>query len=527
MAVVAVAAMGLPQWAIAQDSTQPAKKDSTRVEREAPATARDLRELKELIEAQQKQIDELRQQAQQREEKLQQTEQQLAETKKSADDASQKAAAAVSSDEVAALKADVNGVKETLTNTILTAQDEQKRTSLLENTLGRFRWSGDARVRWEDFNQSGAEARNRERIRIRFGFDSKLGDDFSAGVALATGGFTGSFASGSEPAYDGTSTNETLTGDFNRKNISLDRGFVTYNPKAHPWISVTGGKFAYTWARTSVTFDPDLNPEGFSEKLSFDVKNSFVKNVSLVGMQLSYNETYKQTTPAPDSWAYGFQAGMKLQPASWWTLTPTYTLLNWKLPNAILTNNDTAAFNPNGISNCVNSTATPTKYCSGFLYSDLILANVFTTPWKRMPLNLTAEFERNLHAAGVVATDGSRHYRRNAYFADLSLGQQKNRNDVQVGYTFNREEQDAAISAFGESDQRWPTNVLQHKLYANYKIRSNVQLGFTEWIGRALDSSLPVIGGWAYAPGYGPGTAGAGLHEPMLKRSQIDLVFTF
>jgi hypothetical protein len=27
------------------------------------------------------------------------------------------------------------------------------------------------------------------------------------------------------------------------------------------------GEFAYPWQRTSVTFDPDINPEGFNEKI--------------------------------------------------------------------------------------------------------------------------------------------------------------------------------------------------------------------------------------------------------------------
>ena len=78
--------------------------------------------------------------------------------------------------------------------------------------------------------------RNRARIRVRFGFDGKLNDDFIAGVSLATGSLG-----------DPTSTNESLTNFFDRKTIAMDRGYITYNPVAHKWISLTGGKFAYTW----------------------------------------------------------------------------------------------------------------------------------------------------------------------------------------------------------------------------------------------------------------------------------------
>ena len=57
------------------------------------------------------------------------------------------------------------------------------------------------------------------------------------------------------------------------------------------------------------------------------------------------------------------------------------------------------------------------------------------------------------------------------YGADFSIGQTKNKNDVQFGYAWYREEQDAAIASFVESDQRAPTNILQNRIYALWKVR--------------------------------------------------------
>ena len=85
-----------------------------------------------------------------------------------------------------------------------------------------------------------------------------------------------------------------MTNFFDRKTIALDRGFITYNPVAHKWVSVTGGKFAYTWIRTPMTFDSDLNPEGFSEKFSFDLHSPVMKNFTLMGMQLLFNESSRR-----------------------------------------------------------------------------------------------------------------------------------------------------------------------------------------------------------------------------------------
>src|SRR5258708_19272455 len=146
----------------------------------------------------------------------------------------------------------------------------------MEDTLGRFRLNGDVRVRGESYFQkySGCTAcndRNRSRVRIRFGFDGKLNDDFIAGVSLATGTLS-----------DPTTTNETLTNFFQRKTIALDRGYITYNPVAAKWLSLTAGKFAYTWQPPSVTFDPRLNPDGLVAKLSKDFERvPMVKNLTL------------------------------------------------------------------------------------------------------------------------------------------------------------------------------------------------------------------------------------------------------
>ena len=48
------------------------------------------------------------------------------------------------------------------------------------------------------------------------------------------------------------------------------------------------------------------------------------------------------------------------------------------------------------------------------------------------------------------------------------------KNDVQFGYSWWRIEQDAIIASFGESDQRAPTNIVQNRIYALWKLQKNV-----------------------------------------------------
>lgn len=512
------------------------------------AASNELKELKEALAAQQKMMEEqsraiqnLQQELQRRDAATQQQMDALRQAQAASSEAATKAAAAESAvgqanESVNKLQSDVADVKLNQQNAAISTQEDQKRLAAAEGIIGRFRWNGDVRVRYENFYQNFAGCtncadRHRERIRLRFGFDSKLGEDFTAGIYMASGVLN-----------DPTSTNETLTNVFEKKTIGFDRGFITYAPHEHKWLQLTGGKFAYTWNRTSVTFDPDLNPEGFSEKLTFDIKNPFLRNVTLTGYQLLFNEVSK----GPDSYAAGGQIA-----STWkfgrWTATPSYSLLNWHKADAILNepfavtqnlngqtvtigalgstpfiNNTTGVFAPNGNTNLVvpvlNSAGNPVvvngvtqlAYASRFLYSDFILNNTIATPIAKLPVNLLLEFEDNLNAVDN---------RSHAYLGDISLGQTRNRGDYQFGYAWVRQERDSVISSFNESDQRAPTNILQHRFYVLYKIRNNTTLSYTQWIGHKLDLNLP-------APSQPAGLA-AGQREPNLKRAQVDVVYTF
>jgi hypothetical protein len=583
---------------VLQAQTAAPKKKASR-----PVNA-DVQALKDAVAAQQEQIQALSQQLQQTNQQLQvtnqqfqQTQQQLQQAQQAASDAQQKAnaVAAAPQDSVDKLSLEFADVRTTLTNNAVSEQEQQKRFSGLEDALGRFRWTGDVRVRGESYFQkySGCTLcndRNRARVRLRFGFEGKLNDDFIGGVALATG-----------TLGDPTTTNETLTNFFDRKTIALDRGYVTYNPVAHKWLSLTAGKFAFTWARTSVTFDPDINPEGFVEKFSKDFESvPVVKNVNLQFMQLLYNETAGTSAASlglysgRDSFAVGGQIGGRLQPLSFWTLTPSFTILNFRYPDAILNASAFAvgattsgvvippattptsfpvpgegpgcakiaggttvplqasgalvggcAFAANGITNSTYLDANGNaRFLSRFLYADLILNNQFQTGLARLPINLLLEYENNLNAAAhpfdhtvsgavanpVGAENASLGKQSHAYLADISVGQQKKKNDLRLGYAFLREEQDAAIASWGESDQRAPTNILQHRIYALWRVAPNTTASFTWWHGRTLD---PFLQNAALAPGLqvsDPTKAhylAPGQSEPWLNRLQFELIYTF
>jgi hypothetical protein len=528
----------------------------------ATVTVEDLKALRDALAAQssalaaqQEQIQELKQEFERKDQVLQQARQQLQQTQATVADAQSRTTAVetVANDErtsVAKLAGDVADVKTNLNTSATSVQEERKRVSALEEVVGRFRFGGDVRVRDDSIFQSCPTCldRNRARLRVRFGFDGKLNEDFVGGFYLATGSLG-----------DSNSTNETLTNFFDRKTIGLDRGYITYQPVAHRWLQLTGGKFAYSWQRTSVTLDPDLNPEGFNEKFSFDLSTPVIKNFTVQGIQLLYNENINSKfLTGHDAFAVGGQVSGKLD-FGFMTSTPSFTILNWRNVDAILnasafavqatttgsgtTNNGNVpgegpgcasglnlpsfppcVYGPQGLTNAtVTDASGKVHFLSQFLYADLILNNQFKTGSSRFPLNLVLEYENNLNAAShplnAKGNPTNLGKQSHGYLADISLGQLRNRNDIQFGYAFEREEQDAIISSFAESEQRAPTNILQHRIYALWKLRPNTTASFTMWVGRTLNSNLEHA---IVAPGTTAGTI-----EPWLKRLQFDLIYSF
>src|SRR3989338_162845 len=179
--------------------------------------------------------------------------------------------------------------------------------------LKGLKYGGDMRLRWESVNyakgnpsHSGNE--NRARFRLRFGLEKKFNPDMKVGFRLASGQLT-----------DPTSTNQTLTGNFNNKVIDIDRAYAIYTPnwaKVGPVskLEIGGGKFAnpFTRGSTDIIWDDDINPEGAYEMVDtkfIDTENLGVKAFATAG-QLILRETAHNTSSAANSELFAFQVGL-------------------------------------------------------------------------------------------------------------------------------------------------------------------------------------------------------------------------
>jgi hypothetical protein len=351
---------------------------------------------------------------------------------------------------------------------------------------------------------------------------------------------TGTVANGNPTFTDPVSTNETLTSFFERKAIGIDRAYVTWQPQQWKWLQMTGGKFAANWQKTVLTFDNDLNPEGFTIRASKDFSSlAFLKNVTLQPVLLFFNEVGGGT----DSHAVGGQFSTRWQLGKNIVATPSYTILNWNGSDAIAqatspvtlpqpatpavgtplpqpTTQPVRIINANAMTNATVVIGTGGSqrrgFVSDFMYSDLILNLAIKTPWARFPVAVVGEYEDNLRA---------RNNQSSMYFGEFSIGQTRNKNDFQFGYSFAHIEQDAVISQFNESDYRAPTNVVQHRTFASWTLSPAVTATYTLFVGRTLNTALQnAVRTGIPAP---PPGATAWLEEPWLKRMQLDLVYRF
>ncbi len=495
--------------------------------------ARELRDTRDALRAQQEKIDAIEKQSQ-------------------TQNAAVQTAAAKSSSELSVVAGQVEAVaqntsdlqkKVTTVQTELTASGRAAEGRFRQ--FGNFRLSGDIRFRYEPFIQAQQTTRQRQRIRARLNLTGNLTDELYGGVTIASGALD-----------DPISTNQTLTNFYNRKTIGFDRFFIQWTPKIMNNHATFGaGKFAYPWIRTGLTFDPDLNPEGVFARLNWDVKTEVFKGISVVGFHLPFFErggSTSTTTGVRADGLDGFIAGGQIQTR--WKLGDSFTLglniagINFvnsdfiaqgHVPNPVTASlaNALMGNQPNTNSLRTNASGQVVGYASRFLYLDTLAVIGINTGYSRWPVNINLNFVNNTRAQTIIqnntaAPTGTAHNReRSAYLADFQFGRLNEKKDIQFGYIYTRIERDAVIGAFTESDMRAGTNINQHRVNFSYQWLNNVSLNYAMWIGRLQNAqdAIGLVPGGKRAIVGGPCNVAPfdGCTDNILKRMQFDVIYRF
>jgi hypothetical protein len=440
-----------------------------------------------------------------------------------------------------------------------TNPDWSTRIGNLEDRLkdfGPFAFSGDLRLRDEPFFGGPANEsldQNRERFRLRFNVNAKLNEDFAGGFSLASGDIN-----------DPTSTNQTVGDFYSRKAIAIDKAFVDYTPHQFSSLTLIGGKFAYPWYNTELTWDKDLNPEGVAETLAFNLNSTpLLKKVAFVGFELPFTQVAGVSLTdqsLKSSVVYGGQIQTQWQLTPWlkfgaYTGFYNYhnadpialalakasaknpqTPLTGLLPlgtgntvqNSIVTTTSTNEVTVGGTSYPTGvTTITNAQFASKFGLFDSIARFDVKTASDKWPIAFIGDYVQNLEACAnednilaAPADTATIHYsqstnfacnsrQRRGYWGEAQVGRGQKKGDWQFDYTRMFIEREAVLSNFDYSDIRQGSNVTEHRAMVIYEVQSNVQVSFTGLFGRPLnfDSTTPP--------------------QDFLKRLQFDVVYTF
>lgn len=153
--------------------------------------------------------------------------------------------------------------------------------------------------------------RNRYRVRGRFGIDADLGEDFVAGLRVATG-------SDDSPVSENQSFGAAGSGqggDFAKYSIWLDRAFVRYQPwhddKAA--LSLTLGRFANPFFSTNLLWADDLNFDGAVLNGSYRIGSVTpfltVGAFPVFNTDLNFGSNLPAKYPSHDKWLVAIQGG--------------------------------------------------------------------------------------------------------------------------------------------------------------------------------------------------------------------------
>jgi Putative porin len=555
----------------ANAAAKPAEASSSSMESE-------LQELRALLEAQAQQLQTQNQQLQEQNHQLQAQQARMTELEAALHPGSPEAAAD-GVVPVAGLLA-TTPIVATSAGTAPDPQDVGQRLDLLEAKLkafGPFTFAGDFRLRDEPYfggPVNDSQDRNRERYRARFYINARLNQDISGGLGLSTGDLN-----------DPITSNQTANQFYTRKPFALDRAWINYNPHQAKALTLIGGKFAYPWYRTQLTWDDDIFPEGVAEKLEWKSDNwRVLRQFALIGFQLPFAETQNpeaiRTSTQPvgavlpyttgsihQSVVYGGQLQTRWQWGSRVSFLADTAFYNYHNADPIALANQVAYGNPTTSSpvdglltlnnTLTNSFQTVTetvttlstsgsapgnvvvskqviaaKLNSKFALLDSIAQFDIKTWSDRWPIRFLGDYVQNTEACGndpaaapfippatlttlektstitVATVNGTcdSHDRR-ANWLEARFGRQQEKGDWQFAYTHMLIEREAVMSLFDFSDIRQGSNVQQNRVEAYYQANKNVQVGFTGFFGRQLDTT--------------------NVTETELKRLQFDVIYKF
>ncbi len=344
-------------------------------------------------------------------------------------------------------------------------------------------WSGDIRFRYESQQTEKTTnavdyARDRYRTRLRFGFDTWINEELSAGVKLATGDLGNALA-------ETVSRNETYNDLFQPKSIYLNEAFINYHPVSYGLdgkVNVILGKrdVAKTLVRVDdLLYDGDLTIEGVTLQYGKDSEGKDKDGLMMVAGYYFLDERFNATNHSNEN-------------------DPFMTVLQVAYKGELNDMNYMVGVGDNNFRNLNHfsfvttdpaaGAASPLNYVKAATYANSInvadrnVIELFGT----LGGDLTETLPWKLYGQYAFNTSGDSHGKniengkRKAWLAGVTIGNAKQPGQWALDFNYNHIERDSVFPIFTDSDRKvgdWNTNTKGWELGATYHLVQNMTVG--------------------------------------------------
>ena len=330
----------------------------------------------------------------------------------------------------------------------------------------KLKIGGDLRLRYEEFDQSKADTRRRERFRLRLNMSEALSDNVKFNFGLRTG----------DP-LDQVSDNQTFTDGSSKKGFYIAEAYVQWNPSR--FLVLNAGKFPIKDVRNYFDgeWDNDVDVEGLAEKFSFGTDKApgvtqHVFNFALMEV------VAREQSAGPETYILSAQPYYEMKiDASTFTLGATYE--KYDNPNGVASATFAkTADTGNPLSNAYTKNSDGTFKSLKSEFKIIEGFTEFKTKLGDLPFGLYAHYYKN---------NGAYNDQDKAYFFRAAFGEAKKEGGWEARYTYYHVEKESLFYAYVESDLTIGTDNKSHRFDFSYAPTNFSNVGFTVYITERID----------------------------------------
>lgn len=326
--------------------------------------------------------------------------------------------------------------------------------------LKGLKFAGDLQLRGESIDYDG-DTRDvtHGRFRLRFGVEKQVTDEMLAGLRLASG-------SSSDP----TSTNQSFTDDFSKKDVWIDLAYALYKPAAIKDLTVGGGKLKNPFISTDMVWDTDVNPEGAFANYAWQAADSLKPFVTAGGFLVDDNADTADANmaAAQAGWNWTVREGVV------WTMAAAYyDWMNVEEPGNFYGGK------------ARGNTASGGRLTAGD-FDVLNFTNVVAFNACGRPVRVFADYAKNLGDEAPAPDSGE----DTAYGAGVVVGGTKEKGDWQADYAWKRIEPNAVVGGFADATFGFADRK-GHVLGLSYALHKNVVARIAGYFTEPVEGSEP------------------------------------